>query len=52
MERGVELIVVNADIDVQKSNVGGGSVLGQMDGIVNVEPFKKNSEGVSLMGPK
>ena len=33
MDRGVKLTVVDADIDVQKSDVEGGSFPGEMDGI-------------------
>ena len=33
MDRGAEMTVVNMDIDVQKSDVGEGSVPGEVDGI-------------------
>ena len=52
MNRGVELTMVNADIDVQKSDVRGGSVPGTVDGIAIVELFKESSEGVNPMRPE
>ena len=51
INRSTELTMVNANIDVQKSDVGRGSVPGKVDRIATVEPFKKSSEGVSPMGP-
>ena len=48
MDRGAELTVVDADIDVQKSDMGGGSVPGE----VTVELLKESSEGVRPMGPE
>ena len=52
MDRGVELIMVDADIDIQKGDVGGGSVLGELDGVVTVELFQESSVGVRPMGPE
>ena len=52
MDRGAELTMVNADIIVQKSDVGGGSVPCGVDGIATVELFKESSEGVRPMGPE
>ena len=52
MDRGVELTMVNVNIHIQRTDVGGGSVPGKVDGIVTVQQFKKSSEGVSPMGPK
>ena len=52
MARGGELTVVNTDIDVQKSDVGGGRVAGEVERIVTVKPFKESSEGVRSMGPE
>ena len=52
MDRSVEMTVVNTDIDIQKSDMGGGSVPGEVDGIPTVEQFKEISEGVGPMGPE
>ena len=51
MDRGAEMTMVDADTDTQKSDMGGGSVPGEMDGIVTVELFKESSEGLKPMGP-
>ena len=47
VNRGVEMIVVNTDIDVQKSDVGGASVPGEVDGIQTVELFKESRLSLS-----
>ena len=52
VDRGTEMTVVNMYNDVQKSDMGGGSVPGEMDGIPTVELFKESSEGVRPTGPK
>ena len=52
VDRGAEMTMVNTDIDVQKSNMGGGSVPGEVDRIPTVELFKEISEGVRPMGPE
>ena len=52
MDRDAELTVVNADIDIQRGAVGGGSVRSKVNGIATVEPFKKSREGVKSMGPE
>ena len=41
MDRGAELTVLNADIYVQKSDMGGGNVPVKVDRIATVEPSKK-----------
>ena len=51
VDRGAEMTVVNADIEVQKSDMGGGIVSGEVDGIVTVELFKESSMGVRPMEP-
>ena len=43
VDRGAEMTVVNTDIDIQKSDVGGGSVPGEVDRIATVELFKESS---------
>ena len=50
MDRGVELTMVDADIDVQNGVVGEGSVPGEMDRIATVELFQESSEGVRPWG--
>ena len=50
MARDAELTMVNADINVLKIDVVGGSVPGKVDRIATVELFKKSSEEVSPMG--
>ena len=52
MDRGTELTIINACINVQNCDMGQKSVPGTVDEIVTVEPFKECSEGVSLMRPK
>ena len=52
MVRGAELTMVNADIEVQECDIGGGAVPSKMDGIGTVGPFKKGCEGVRTMEPK
>ena len=46
VDRGVDMIMVNTDIDIQKSDMGGGSVPGEVNGIPPVELCKEISEGV------
>ena len=41
VDRGAEMTMVNTDIDVQKSDMGGGSVPGEVDRIPTVELFKE-----------
>ena len=52
VDRVAEMAILNTDIDVQKDDVGGGSVPGEVDGILTVELFKEISEGVRPMGPE
>ena len=52
VDRGAELTMVNADIDIHKGDVGGGSVPGEVDRIASVELFQESSEGVRPMGPE
>ena len=52
VDRGAEMTMFNTDIDVQKCDMGGGSVAGEVDGIPTVELFKEISEGVGPMGPE
>ena len=49
---GLEITVVDTDVDIQKSDIGRGSVLGEVDGIPTVELFKESSKGVRPMGPE
>ena len=52
MDRGAEMTMVNMNIYVQESDMGGGSVPGEVDWISTVELFKEISEGVRPMGPE
>ena len=52
VDRGAEMTMFNSDIDVQKSDMGGGSVPGEVDGILTVELFKEIGEEVGPMGPE
>ena len=52
VDRVAEMTMFNMDIDVQKSDMGGGSVPGKVNGIPTVELFKEISEGVRPMGPE
>ena len=40
------MTVVDTDIDIGKSGMGGGSVADEVDSIPTVELFKESSEGV------
>ena len=51
-DRGAELTMIDVNIDVQKSDMEGGSVPSEVDRIVTVELFKENSKGVRPMGPE
>ena len=51
VDRSAEMTMFNTDIDVQKSDMGGGSMPGEVDGILTVELFKEMGEGVGPMGP-
>ena len=52
VDRGAEMTVVNTDIDIQKNDMGGESVPGEVDWIPIVELFKESSDGVRPMGPE
>ena len=52
MDRSAEMTTVDADTDVQKSDVRGRSVPGEVDGIATVELFKESSKGVRSKGPE
>ena len=52
VDRSSEMTMFNIDTDIQKSDMGGGSVPGEVDGILTVELFKEISEGVGPMGPQ
>ena len=52
VDRGAEMAIFNTDVDVQKGDMGGGSVPGEVDGILTVELFKEISEGVGPMEPE
>ena len=47
----MEITVIQAYIDIQKCNFGGGGVPGEMVGIAAVEAFKDLGEGVGTMRP-
>ena len=52
MDRGTELTIVDANIDVQKGDIGEGTVPGEVDSIAIVELFQEGSEGVGPTGPE
>ena len=52
VDRGAEMAIFDADIDVQKGDMGRGDVPGEVDGILTVELFQEISEGVGSMGPE
>ena len=52
VDRDAEMAMFNTDIDVQKSDMGGGSVPGEVDRILTIELFKETSLGVEPMGPE
>ena len=46
------MTMVNIDIDIQKSDMEGGSVPGEVNGRLTVEQFKEICEGVWPIGPE
>ena len=50
VNRGAEMTMVDTDIDVQKSDMGGGNVPGKVDRIPTVELFKESNKGVRPIG--
>ena len=52
MDKGEELTMIDADIEIQKGNTGGVSVPGEVDRIATVELFQEISEGVRPKGPR
>ena len=52
VDKGAEVTIFNTNIYVQKSDMGGGSVPGDVDRIPNVELFKEISEGIGPMEPE
>ena len=52
VDRGAEMTVVNTDIDIQKSDLGGGDVPGEVDRILTVELFKESSKGIRPLVPE
>ena len=49
---GVDMTLIQAYINIQKCDFGGGSVPGELDGIAAVEAVKELGEGVGTMGPQ
>ena len=49
---GVELTLVNVNINIQEGDMGMRGVPGEMDRIATVELFKEGNEGVWTMRPK
>ena len=52
VDRGMELTLVNANINVQEFYMGLGSVPGKVDGRETVELFKECNTEVRTMWPK
>ena len=52
MERGAEFTLIIANINVQKYDMGLGSVSSKMDMIVTVELFKECNGGVMTLWPE
>ena len=52
MERGAELTMVVEGIHIQKGDLGGGSVPGEVDRIETVELFQESTERVRPIGPE
>ena len=52
VDRDMEMTVVDMDINVQESDMGGRNVPGELDRILTVELFKESSEEVGPMGPE
>ena len=50
VHRGAEMTIFNTDIDIQKGDMGGGNVPGEVDRIPTVELYKEICEGVGPMG--
>ena len=49
MDRGVELAMIQTNIDIQKCDFREGGVPGELDGMAAVEAFKELGEGVGTM---
>ena len=49
VDGGVELILVDVNIDIQEGDMGLGDVPGEVYRIATVEPFKEGDEGVWTM---
>ena len=52
VDRGAEMAIFDADIDVEKGDMGRGGVPGEVDGKLTVELFQEISKGVGSMGPE
>ena len=52
VDGGAELTLVNANIDVQGSDMGLRGVPGEVGRIATVEPFMEGSEGVWTIWPE
>ena len=50
--RGVELTLVDVNIDIQEGDVGLGGVPREVDRTVTVEPFEESDERVWTMWPE
>ena len=49
VDEGVELTLVNMNIDIQEGDMGLGGVPGEVDRIETVELFEEGDEGVLTM---
>ena len=52
VDRGVEMTMIQAYMNVQKSDLGGGDVPGELDGIAAVEVFKELGEELGPWGQR
>ena len=50
VDGGVEMTLIQVYIDVQKHDLGGGSVPSELDGVPAFEAFKELGSGVRVMG--
>ena len=52
VDRGVELILVDVNIDIQEGDMELGGVPGEVDRIATVELFEEGDEGVWTIWPE
>ena len=52
VDGSAELTLLDVDIDIQEGDMGLGGVLGEVDRITTVEPFREGGEGIWTIWPE